>query len=220
MYATTILYARVSSTKQDTLSQWPKLREWAAKEGVHTMEVEDCGTGKNMKRHGIQKIIKGVKAGEVRRVVVVSINRVGRNLSQCVEFFDLCHKHGVELLSLREKVDLSSPMGRCLVNLLSCLAELENEQRSTATKDGQAAKRAWCEANGIPYRANGNRKGYSTKVTPEIAETIHYWRKKGKKYAAIARLVAVSDKTVREVCQNPRAEYISRAELAKRMKGK
>jgi DNA invertase Pin-like site-specific DNA recombinase len=219
MYASTQLYARVSTPKQDTLSQIPRLLEWAVKENCKPTLVQDVGSGKNMDRKGIRSIITGILAGEVKRVVVVSINRVGRNLRQCLEFFDLCHKHGIELISLREKVDLSSPMGRCLVHLLSVIGELENEQRSAATRDGQARKKAECERLGIAYYPNRNRKGYSLKVTPEKAASIFHLKEQGKSFRKIAKAVGLSDKTVRDVVLHPRDEYISRKEQAKRLRG-
>jgi DNA invertase Pin-like site-specific DNA recombinase len=220
MYAKTILYARASTPQQTNESQWPELRRWAVKEQVNVMEVEDIGTGKNMSRKGIKGIITGIKAGEIKRVVVVSINRVGRNVAQCHEFFDLCKDYEVELLSLREKVDLSSPMGRCFISLLSVLAVLENEQRSEATRAGIAAAREQADREGRPWRTGGAIPGYSTKVTKETAETILYWHNKRLNYCAIGRIVKLSDKTVRDVCLNPRREYISRKELGKRLKSK
>src|SRR5947209_2144191 len=114
MYKSTYLYARVSSTKGDTFSQMPELRRWASANDTSAEIVPDVGTGKNMSRKGIQTIIRGIECGMTKCVVVVSINRLGRNVTQVCQFIDLCLEHGVKLISLRESFDLSTPFGKLI----------------------------------------------------------------------------------------------------------
>ena len=61
MYKSSYLYARVSSTKQDPLSQLPELRRWASSNDTSAELVTDVGTGKNMSRKGIQTLIRGIE---------------------------------------------------------------------------------------------------------------------------------------------------------------
>lgn len=227
MFKSTCLYARVSTPSQDTLSQWPQLREWAEREGVEADEYEDVGSGKRMSRKGIQSVLHGIRQGFVKRVVTVSLNRFGRNASQVWAFLDECIRHNVQVIAIREKLDLATPFGRSMAQIICVFAELDNEMRSEATRAGLAARKAQAEREGRPWRTGGSTKGFSLKVSAEKAAAILHLRatpsgnKPHHSYRQIAKAVGLSDKTVRQVCLQPRPEYVTRTEAARqRRKGK
>ena len=208
MYKQCYLYARVSSRKQDTLSQLPSLQRWKDANDPLAELLVDVGTGKNMKRESIQTITRGIECGMTRRVVVVSINRVGRNVTQVSSFIDLCVSRKVSLVSLREGFDSSTPMGAMMAKLLACVAELENEQRSQATIAGIEAYRAKCKKNGLPCSFGGSRAGHPNKMTKSKAEWIKKLHDEGKSYRQIAKEVGLCDKSVRSEVLHPRTTYL------------
>jgi len=209
------LYSRASSDTQTCESQLPELEKWAAQNCEGTpFWVSDIATGRNMNRKGMQSIIKAISSGQSCRLVVVSINRLGRNVRQVMEVVELCDKHKTPLISLREGIDSATPMGRCMIAMLAALAQLENEQRSSATKAGIAAKREYCLKNVTPFKHGGSAKGHSLKVTKIKAQAILALHKAGNSYRQIAKEVCLSDKTVRQVVLNPREFYYSRKKLA------
>jgi len=215
------LYARVSSSKQDTYSQKPELLRWRDDNDPDAVLVEDIGTGKNWDRKGIQSIIEHIKKGLVRQVVVVSVNRLGRSVTEATSFIDLCEKHKVTIVSIREgHLDLQTPFGKCMATILLSFAQLENEQRGDATRAGIAAAKELAEKEGRKFKFGGSMKGWSSKITPENARQILALHKAGESYRAIGRAVRISDKTIRDFIKNPRGEILTRKQLAEKNKKK
>ena len=146
--------------------------------------------------------------------MVVSPNRVGRNVRAVAEFIDLALEHGVKLIRLREGIDLDTPLGRAPAVVAASLGRPEVELRSEAVRAGLAAAKEKAEREGREWSCGGSHKGRSLKATEEIAETIHFHHQRGLSYRKIGRIVHLSDKTVREVVLRPRQQYLSRREQA------
>ena len=80
----TAIYVRVSSTGQDVASQMPDVMAYVSglnSRGEAYEIVTDKFTGKSMNRDGWNQIEAGISAGEVDRVVVWRIDRLGRTAS-------------------------------------------------------------------------------------------------------------------------------------------
>lgn len=213
------LYARVSSTKQDTYSQLPALMKWKDENDPNAILMEDVGTGKTFDRPNMTKLIELISKNCVKKVVVVSINRLGRNVTEAMKFVDLCDEHKVPIVSIREgTLDLSTPFGRALAAILLAFAQLENEQRSEATKAGIAAARERASKEGRSFKTGGSPKGWSFKVTQETHDAIIALVQAKHSYRAIAETLHISDKTVANVAKNPRAEILTRKDIAERNK--
>ena len=93
----TAIYLRVSTSQQTTRSQKPDLERWlSAQEPEKLGKVvwySDSATGKNMDRPGWQKLQAVINAGQVKKVVVWRLDRLGRTASGlCTLFEDLQEK--------------------------------------------------------------------------------------------------------------------------------
>ena len=187
------IYVRVSSKKQETRSQEPDLKRWAAAQDQPVRWYRDKYTGTTMDRPGWQKLERDIAAGKVARVVVWRLDRLGRTAKGLTALFDDLRSRKVGLVSVKDGLDLSTAAGRLMANVLASVAQFENEVRSERILAGQAAARA------AGKRWGGSRAGVRRKVTPDHAKLIRRLKREGEPVAVIARVTGLSRPTVYDV---------------------
>jgi DNA invertase Pin-like site-specific DNA recombinase len=184
------IYVRVSSKRQDQRSQLPDLERWAAAQALPVVYYRDKFTGKTMERPGWQKLQSAIDRGEVASVVCWRLDRLGRTARGLTALFAELQERGVNLVSLREGIDLSTPAGRMLANMLASVAQFETECRAERVLAGQAAARAAGKTWG------GRKEGTQTKAIADKAEAIRKLHNAGESVSSIARACQVSRPTV------------------------
>ncbi len=186
------IYVRVSSKQQDTRSQEPDLNRWVVAYANETPVrwYWDEATGKTMDRPGWKKLEADIAIGRVMQIVVWRLDRLGRTASGLTALFDTHRARGVGVVSLKDGLDLSTPAGRLMANVLASVAAYENEVRSERILAGQSAARA------AGKRWGGSAKGHRIKVTREQAQSIRRLKGEGQKVAAIARATGLSRPTI------------------------
>jgi len=102
-------YGRVSTKDQNSARQ----RE----------AFEDKLSGRNMDRPEFQKMIEQLRPGD--SVMVVSIDRLGRNLKELVELSSKLKDMGVNIVALNQGIDTSSKMGQLFYNFMALMSEME-----------------------------------------------------------------------------------------------
>ncbi|MBV8234397.1 MAG: recombinase family protein [Acidimicrobiia bacterium] len=190
------IYVRVSGRSQDTASQEPDLRRWAASRDAATSLkwYRDQLTGKTRDRPGWNRLVKAVQEGKVSVVVVWRLDRLGRTAKGLAELFQDLRQRQVNLVSLKDGIDLAKPSGRLIAHVLASVAQSETEVRAERIVAGQAMARA----KGVRFgRPEGT--GKRIKVTPEQEATIRRLKAEGTKVAAIARAVGLSRPTIYSV---------------------
>jgi DNA invertase Pin-like site-specific DNA recombinase len=111
----------------------------------------------------------------------------------------------VNFVSLKDGIDLGTPAGRLIANVLASVAAYETEVRAERIAAGKAAKQARIEAiikaGGTPPPVNkgGRPRGIPNKVTPTVAGMILQMKAERKKVALIARELNLSRQTVYDV---------------------
>jgi DNA invertase Pin-like site-specific DNA recombinase len=185
------IYIRVSSKAQDTASQQPDLDRWQVAHADEQCTVyRDRFTGKTMDRPGWNKLMDDVRTGLVGRIVCWRLDRLGRTAKGLTALFDELREHAVNLVSLKDGLDLSTPAGRLMANVLASVAQFETEVRAERVLAGQAAARAAGKVWG------GSVKGRRVKVTDEQVATIKRMAGERAKIAAIARATGLTRPTV------------------------
>ena len=101
------IYVRVSSRKQHHRSQTPDLKLWA--EGKEAVWYRDKATGKTMERPGWERLMRNVQPGDT--IVVWRLDRLGRTASGLTQLFEELQERKVNLVSLKDQIDLSTPAG-------------------------------------------------------------------------------------------------------------
>ena len=187
------VYLRVSTARQEHRSQKPDLQRWAEAHDGPVEWYEDKASGKTMNRPGWRRLEADLHAGRVGTVVVWRLDRLGRTASGLTALFDDLRQRKVNLVSLKDGLDLSTPAGRLLANVLASVAQFETEVRGERVRAGMAAAKA------AGKRIGGGKKGVRRKVTPQVARTVRRLKGDGESVAAIARTVGVSRPTVYSV---------------------
>lgn len=191
------IYLRVSKGRgQDTASQEPDLKRWAKGQDQDVEWYSDKQTGKTMDRPGFNKLMEDVRTGKVSTIVVWRLDRLGRTAKGLTTLFDDLVGRKVNLVSLRDGLDLSTPAGRLMANVLASVAAYETEVRAERIHAGLEVARA----KGVHLgRQKGVGKGVRAKVTREQEDVIRRMKGEGAKVAAIARATGLSRPTVYSV---------------------
>jgi DNA invertase Pin-like site-specific DNA recombinase len=184
------IYLRVSSKSQDVASQEQDLKRWAASQTAPVQWYRDSFTGKTMDRPGFNRLERQLAAGQVSTLVVWRLDRLGRTAKGLTALFDDLFQRKVNLISLRDGLDLSTPAGRLMANVLASVAAYETEVRSERQLAGIAA----AKAKGVKFgRPPGTKKSRipDAKRAAIIEQKAADW-----KISDIARAVGLARKTV------------------------
>lgn len=143
MKAQKIGYARVSTLDQNLERQLDMLRQY----GVDFIFQEKM-SGTKRDRPELNKLFAHVTEGDI--IVVESLSRLGRSTRDLIELVELLKEKGVQLVSLKEAIDTSTPTGKLLFTLMSALAQFERDVISERTQEGLKAARARGRKGGRP----------------------------------------------------------------------
>lgn len=135
---------------------------------------EDNGyTGRNTNRPALQEMLSAVRKGEVDAIVIFKLDRLSRRQKDTLTIIeDELLKNDVDLVSLRETLDTSTPWGRAMIGVLASFNQLESENIAQRTAMGRyATAREGGYAGGKPplgYRAVDGQ----LIIVPEEAEIV------------------------------------------------
>lgn len=161
---------------------------------------DDGKSGADLERPAFKRMMKCVKAGEIDLIVVYKIDRLSRNLSHLLNFFEEIQSHGASFFSLKENVDFSGAIGKLTFQIFGALAEFERETIRTRTAEGKiaSARMGNFVKNGPPYgyMKVPNKimaKGSVLEIVPEervwVERVFEWFVYEGKNYADIARIL-------------------------------
>lgn len=185
------IYLRVSSTKQDTASQEPDLNAWERSQvGVEVLRFSEKVSGRAAERHEWAKLYELIRKRKISELVVWRLDRLGRSASGLTKLFDELQEFGVNLVSLRDGIDLSTAAGRMMAGVLASVAQFETEIRQERIQAGiEAAKKKG-------KRWGGRQKGVRTKVTDQHIKLCHGMNSEGVPVAEIAKTLNLSKPTI------------------------
>jgi DNA invertase Pin-like site-specific DNA recombinase len=122
------LYARVSTlNNQDPEMQLAELREYAGRRGWQIGEefVDQGVSGCKESRPALNRMMSGACRRRFDAVLVWKIDRYGRSLKHLVNAVAELAALGVAFISLRDNLDLSTPSGRLMFQIIGAMAEFE-----------------------------------------------------------------------------------------------
>lgn len=188
------IYCRVSKRNgQEVRSQLPDLEKWASLQDEPIKWYKDKFTGKTMDRPGWNRLHQALEKGEVSTIAVWRLDRLGRTAKGLTALFADLREKKVNLVSLKDGLDLSTVAGRLMANVLASVAQFETEVRTERILAGQAAARAAGKTWG------GGKAGRRVTLTVEKEKAIKQLRKQGKGVSEIARVVGLSRPTIYHV---------------------
>jgi DNA invertase Pin-like site-specific DNA recombinase len=179
------LYARVSTTEQQTLPMqlkamrdYAKKRKWKIK-----LEVEEIGSGAKT-RPKREELLKKARQRHIDAIIVWRLDRWGRSVSDLIGSIRELTDLGVGFVSLTEALDLTTPAGKAMAGMLAVFAEFERDILRERVKAGIAHARANGKAHGRPPTA--------AKKTDEVKKL----QKKGLNNSEISRKLKISRRSV------------------------
>src|SRR5215470_5336583 len=121
------LYARVSTVNghQDPEMQLSELREYATRRGLNVYEeyVDHGVSGSKESRPALNRMMIDARRRKFDAVLVWKIDRLGRSLKHLVVTLAELNAVGVAFISLRDNLDLSTPSGRLMFQIIGAMAE-------------------------------------------------------------------------------------------------
>jgi DNA invertase Pin-like site-specific DNA recombinase len=123
------LYARVSTLhgQQDPEMQLSELREYATSRGLSIYEeyVDQGVSGSKESRPALNRLMSDAQRCRFDAVLVWKIDRFGRSLKHLVNSLADLSAYGIAFISLRDNLDLSTPSGRLMFQIIGAMAEFE-----------------------------------------------------------------------------------------------
>jgi len=124
----TAIYARVSTLiGQSPEMQLAELREYASRRGWEIFdEYVDSGvSGSKESRPELNRLMSDVHLRRFDVVLCWKVDRFGRSLKHLVNALADLDSYGVAFVSLRDNLDLSTPSGRLMFQIIGAMAEFE-----------------------------------------------------------------------------------------------
>jgi DNA invertase Pin-like site-specific DNA recombinase len=187
------LYARVSTANgsQDPEMQLRELREYVSSRGFELVgEYVDNGvSGTKEKRPALDRLIADAHRRRFDVLLCWKLDRVGRSLRHLVNLLAELEALGIAFVALRDNLDLTTPAGRLMFQVIGAMAEFE---RSLIVERVRAGMRN--------ARARGKRIG-RPKVIVDRAR-IASLRAQGASWATICRQTGLSKGTAQRAAHS------------------
>lgn len=123
------LYARVSTLNghQDPEMQLSELREYATRRGlsIHEEYVDQGVSGSKESRPALNRLMSEAQRCRFDAVLVWKIDRFGRSLKHLVNSLADLSTYKIAFISLRDNLDLSTPSGRLMFQIIGAMSEFE-----------------------------------------------------------------------------------------------
>lgn len=191
------LYARCSTLlSQDPENQLIHLRELAKARGFTIIrEFVDHGiSGAKEKRPALDELIKMARNGKFSLIITASIDRLARDTRHLLNLIDELSHYGVAIVSHREGLDFSTPIGKATLTIIGAIAALERELIRERIKNSLAAKKLAGEKNGIPFKI-----GRPPVVDSNMESKVLELKARGLSVRAIAEAASIGKSSVQRI---------------------
>jgi DNA invertase Pin-like site-specific DNA recombinase len=164
-------YARVSTGHQSLDQQVDALMA-AGVADARVYSDKLSGTATREQRPGLAALLDYAREGDA--IVVVGIDRLGRNAAEVMTTIRDLGERGIVLRSLREGIDTSNAAGRMVAGVLASLAELELELGRERRSAAREARRARGQSIGRPKVLDSSKAALARRMhaSGESASTV------------------------------------------------
>lgn len=178
------IYARVSTTEQDCELQLREMRQFAALRGWQIVgEYVDHGfTGTNSNRPELKRLMTDSKKRKHDLVLVWKLDRFARSLKEIVLMLQELSEIGVEFVSQKDNLDLSTSQGRLMMHMIAAFSQFEADLIKMRVKAGLENARAKGIMLGRPKKRDDQK--------------IRQLRSEGHSLRQVAKLAGVSTMAV------------------------
>lgn len=124
--------------------------------------IDKGRSAKNQNRPELQRLKRDIAAGKIDLVICFKLDRITRSLKDFVDLWALFAEHDVDVISLREKFDTSSPTGEAMIQLIMVFAQLERKmtaERTISIMRDRVERGLWNGGHILGYRSKPNEPG-------------------------------------------------------------
>lgn len=146
-----IAYARVSTADQKLDRQLDNLKE-AGYERLYEEKI----SGTKTSRPQLDEMLRNLRDGDV--LIVDSFSRLSRSTKDLLDMVDRLQRIGVQLISLKEKLDTTTPNGRLMLTMMAALSQFERDLIAERTQEGLKAAKARGRLGGRPQVSQDKTK--------------------------------------------------------------
>ena len=142
-------YVRCSTSHQDLSTQTQQLVDYSKAFGFTIdKNINDFGiSGSQFDRDGLNEIKDGIINKSFSQLIIYSISRLGRSMIDTISLLNEMSENDINVISLKENLDLSTPSGKLISQIFSVLAEYELNSLRKIVSDNLQNKRF----HGIKY---------------------------------------------------------------------
>jgi DNA invertase Pin-like site-specific DNA recombinase len=142
---------------------------------VETFEDAGISGTSIVGRPGLTAAIEMVECGDAEAVVVAKLDRLSRSLVDFAGLMDRARRKRWSLVALDLQVDMTTPAGEMMANVLATFAQFERRLIGQRTRDALAQK-----------KLDGVTLGRPRTMARDVRERILRERAAGRSYASIA----------------------------------
>jgi len=192
------LYCRVSTDEQaregvSLDEQQERLKAYCRAMGWDVQPIvfiDDGYSAKSIDRPQLNKLIEGVKNGEISKVMVTKLDRMSRRLLDLLTLIEMFQEYDVPFISISESFDTNTPSGRLTLQVLGAVAEFERERIRERVFENMlhAAKQGkWLTQSPYGYRLKDKELVIFEPEAMIVKRVYSMYLDKGLGYLAIAK---------------------------------
>ncbi|MFC4912990.1 recombinase family protein [Actinomadura gamaensis] len=189
-------YARVSTTAQDLTRQIDTLKGAGVPE---ELIWSDRRTGATVARDGLEDLLRRVPPHAGHRVTVVTLDRLGRNMRECLNLAHELTEQGIGLRTLKDQIPVDTsvpgPGADMAIALLAMFAQMERTYMLERVASARAAKEARGLSAGRPPKLTAQQRAAAAAMVAS-----------GVKHADVAAGFGVAQSTLYRVLAQLREE--------------
>lgn len=174
-------YVRVSTEEQEesglgVAAQVRQLSEEAARRDWDLEILMDLGRSGKYINPELRRALDLLRSGRADILVVTKMDRMARSTKNAADIMETAQAQGWNLVMLDVAIDLSTPAGEAMANMLATFAQFERRMISQRTKEALAAR-----------KRDGKHNGRRTAIPAALLNRICERRDAGESFNLIAR---------------------------------
>jgi DNA invertase Pin-like site-specific DNA recombinase len=183
-----VIYARVSTDRQNVDMQLNELRQFAGRSGWQVFEeyIDQNHTGANTNRPAFLSMMEAARKRKFDVLLVWKLDRLSRSLKDLINTLEELGACGIDFVSYDNNLDTSTPTGKLVFQIVGAVAEFEKDIIRERVIAGLAMA-----------RSKGKRLG-----RPPIPQTVYdramQLRSAGMSFRKIGKALGVDEGTIRK----------------------
>jgi DNA invertase Pin-like site-specific DNA recombinase len=175
------------------------LRQFAIARGFKLVkEFVDHGiSGAKERRPALDEMVGLARQGKIKIIITTSLDRISRDTRHLLNLIEELNHYGISIISLRENLDFSTPLGKATLTIIGAISSLERELTRERIKSALAAKKMAAERIGKKFNI-----GRPTVISEELLLKIRSMKTQGISIRKIADSLNVGKSTVQRILKS------------------